>query len=260
MVRFSSLIFLLVGLMATPPGMAQAPRIFAAGSLRLALNELVENYAKAKGTSFTVLYGPSGKLREKIEQGDVPTLFASAAIGHVQALEDQGVLRSNVQFTRNSMCVMARPGFELDQARLIDILLDPAVKLGTSTPKADPSDDYTWEVFRKIDKLRAGAFDKLDGKALKLVGKDVNPRDTKLPYADLFIAGKADVMISYCTNAAAAAKAQSGVTWVSFPEDLDVPGLYAIGAAIGAGKEADDFIDYLTSAAARRILASHGFR
>lgn len=260
MVRSFSLIFLLAGLLVATVSGAQELRIFAAGSLRLAMNDLVESYAKTKGTRFAVLYGPSGKLREKIEQGDVPTLFASAAVEHVRALNEKGVLRSNVQFTRNSMCLMARPDFKLDETTLIDTLLDPGVKLGTSTPRADPSGDYTWEVFRKIDKERPGAFEKLDAKALQLVGRDINPREAELPYAGLFTEGKADVMISYCTNAAAAARTLPGITWLSFPDALDVPGLYAIGAAKNAGPEADDFIAYLTSPVSKKILAGYGFR
>ena len=246
--------------MTSLDGIASEPRIFAAGSLRLALNEIVERYAEAHGVRYRVLYGPSGKLREKIEQGDVPRLFASAAVQHVKALHENEVLRNNVQFTHNSMCVMARPGLKLDEAKLIDTLLDPMVKLGTSTPVADPSGDYTWDVFRKIDKLRPGAYEKLDVKALKLIGKDVNPREAKLPYADLFVEGKADVLISYCTNAAAAAKTLPGITWVSFPDALDVPGYYAIGAAKDAGKDADDFITFLTGVEAKKILAGYGFR
>jgi ABC-type molybdate transport system substrate-binding protein len=66
--------------------------------------------------------------------------------------------------------------------------------------------------------------------------------------------------VSYCTNAAAAAKMVAGITWVSFPEALDVPGLYAIGAAKDAGREADDFITFLTGGESKQILFNYGFR
>ena len=36
-------------------------------------------------------------------------------------------------------------------------ILDPGVKLGTPTPRADPSGDYAFEVFRKADAIRPGA-------------------------------------------------------------------------------------------------------
>ena len=47
---------------------------------------------------------------------------------------------------------------------------DRDLKLGTSTPRADPSGDYAWEVFRKADAIRPGAFATLSHKALQLTG------------------------------------------------------------------------------------------
>jgi ABC-type molybdate transport system substrate-binding protein len=45
----------------------------------------------------------------------------------------------------------------LTTANFLDRLIDPAVKLGTSTPKADPSGDYAWAMFRRADAVRPGA-------------------------------------------------------------------------------------------------------
>ena len=49
-------------------------------------------------------------------------------------------------------------------------MLEKDVKVGTSTPKADPSGDYAFEVFRKADAIKAGAQAKLEKKALQLTG------------------------------------------------------------------------------------------
>jgi molybdate transport system substrate-binding protein len=46
----------------------------------------------------------------------------------------------------------------------------PGIKLGTSTPRADPSGDYTWAMFRLADRLRPGSCTVLDTKAQKIVG------------------------------------------------------------------------------------------
>ena len=40
---------------------------------------------------------------------------------------------------------------------LLERMLDKDVKVGTSTPKADPSGDYAFEVFRKAEASRPGA-------------------------------------------------------------------------------------------------------
>ena len=47
-------------------------------------------------------------------------------------------------------------------------MLDPGVKLGTPTPRADPSGDYAFEVFRKADAIRPGARAVLKKLALQL--------------------------------------------------------------------------------------------
>jgi ABC-type molybdate transport system substrate-binding protein len=66
------------------------------------------------------------------------------------------------------LCALVAPGFAVETDTLLDRMLDPATKLGTSTPKADPSGDYAWQLFGKAERERPGAYAKLDAKALKL--------------------------------------------------------------------------------------------
>jgi ABC-type molybdate transport system substrate-binding protein len=89
---------------------------------------------------------------------------------------------------------------------LLDRMLDPAIKLGTSTPKSDPSGDYAWEVFRKADALRPGAFATLSAKALQLMGGPNSPPALpgRVLYGALVGDGKADIFLTYCTGARAA--------------------------------------------------------
>ena len=60
-------------------------------------------------------------------------------------------------------------------------MLDPAVKLGTSTPKADPSGDYAFEVFAKAEKLKPGANAALEKKALQLTRRTGERRAAARP-------------------------------------------------------------------------------
>src|SRR5262245_31124587 len=89
---------------------------------------------------------------------------------HPQALATAGKSGPVVLFARNRLCALVRPGLAVESATILDRMLDANVKLGTSTPRADPSGDYAWEVFRKADSLRPGAFAVLAGKALQLTG------------------------------------------------------------------------------------------
>ena len=237
-----------------------AERVFAAGSLRDAFVRIIAAYKANTGVAFDALYGPSGKLREQIQRGDVPAVFASASIEHTDALVKAGILRQSLVLARNRLCVLAAPGVVLESARLVDTLLDPAVRVGTSTPGADPSGDYTWEFFRNVGKVRPGAFAKLDAKALKLSGRDVDPQNQEPPYATILVVDRAaDVFITYCTNAAAAAKRDARLSWVRIPDDLNVGAVYGIGAAMNATPGDAGFVTFAVGPQGRAILAEFGF-
>jgi molybdate transport system substrate-binding protein len=258
--RRGTTFWLAVGLVITMPGYAADFRIFAAGSLRQALNDIIGAYQHSGGQRYVATYGPSGKLRQEIEQGNVPEVFASASIEHAEVLFKAGRLRSNVVLTRNQLCLMAAPGIALSSDKLVDIILDPALKLGTSTPKADPSGDYAWELFRNIDKLRPGAYAKLDAKALKLVGGEFNPAVTESAYPAIFRDKKADVFITYCTGAVDTAAMIPGLTWARFPDQINVAAVYGIGVSVNAAKEVDAFVQFVTGPEGRRIFDRYGFK
>ena len=205
-------------------------------------------------------YGPSGKLREEIEKGGMPAVFASAAPQHTEALVKAGKLRASAVFTRNSLCLMAAPGIALSQEALIEMLLDPGLRLGTSTPGADPAGDYTWELFRNIDRARPGSYARLDAKALKLTGREVARDEKDLPYARVFQEKRAELFITYCTNAVATSKAVPGLVWARFGTDVNVAGAYTIGATGAGGKAAEGFVSLVLSPEGQAILERYGFK
>jgi molybdate transport system substrate-binding protein len=149
---------------------AQELHVLGAGSLREVTAEIGERYLEATGTSVVADFGPSGLLRERIEKGKHADLFASADMGHPLKLLQDGRATRVAMFTRNTLCAVAVPKVGLTTANFLERLLDPSVKLGTSTPKADPAGDYTWEMFRRADALRPGSYEILDKKAQQIVG------------------------------------------------------------------------------------------
>jgi len=62
------------------------------------------------------------------------------------------------------------PPLWLTPANMLDRLLDPAVRLATSTPGADPGGDYAFAVFARAEAIRAGARAALEAKAQQLYG------------------------------------------------------------------------------------------
>jgi molybdate transport system substrate-binding protein len=159
----------LVGLvtLASPAIAADALSLFAAGSLKAALTEVTKAYQEAYGTPVATEFAASGLLRERIEGGEQVEVFASANMEHPGALMAAGWGGPVALFARNQLCALAQPDVKASPANLVDVLLDPAVRLGTSTPKADPSGDYAWQVFEKAETLRPGSFATLDAKALR---------------------------------------------------------------------------------------------
>jgi molybdate transport system substrate-binding protein len=235
--------------------------VYAAGSLRAPLTELGAVYKTKTGVDVRYTFGASGLLKERIEKGEGADIFASANTEHPEALAKAGLADSPRVFTRNEMCALVAPKIDAKSETLIDAMLNPAVKLGTSTPKADPSGDYAWQVFEKVEKLRAGSFAKLDAKALKLTGgKDSPPPPAnKNVYAELTADGQADVFLTYCTNASLAKKERPQLRSVALPKEIAVGADYGVTTLKRASANAQKYVAFLLSAEAQAVFAGFGF-
>ena len=236
-------------------------RVMAAGSLRDVFAAVFADYTKLHGASFAPVFGPSGVLRERLQKGEAFDVFASAGLPHAQALTEAGVSGSSVLFVRNALCIVTDADRELDTGNLVETLLKPAIRIGTSTPVSDPAGDYTWEMFHKIDALRPGAFEILSGKAQQLDGSAatatlVNGRPRMLVALD---DRQIDLFISYCSGARAIVKASSKYKSVELPPELAVGAEYGLTVSRKASPDAADFAMYLLSPQGQSSLQSFGF-
>jgi molybdate transport system substrate-binding protein len=244
------------------PALASEPVLLhAAGSLRTALTEVTGAFEAASGQRVQAKYGPSGTLKDEIAGGARAEVSASANMEHPLALATAGKSGPVVLFARNRLCALVRPGLAVESATILDRMRDPSVKLGTSTPRADPSGDYAWEVFRKADRLRPGAFAVLEGKALRLTGGPNAPvaPPGRTIYGALVAEGKADIFLTYCTNAREAQTQNSGQRVVPLPAELAVGADYGLTVVGGASPQAYQFAIFVLSVDGQRILAKHGF-
>lgn len=88
-------------------------------------------------------------------------------------------------FARNTPCALGAPGFEATPQTRVDRLLDPKVRVGTSTPTADPAGDCAFAMFERIEASgRAGANRLLSEKALQLTGEPNSPAPPKDRHVD----------------------------------------------------------------------------
>ena len=236
-------------------------QLYAAGSLRTALTEIAAAFEAQTGIKVQAKFGPSGTLKDEIAAGARADVFASANMEHPLALASARKSGPVVLFARNRLCALARPSVAVETATLLDRMLDPNMKLATSTPRADPSGDYAWEVFRKADELRPGAFAALEKKALQLVGGPNSPTAPpgRALYGMLMAEGKADIFLTYCTNAREAQAQNPGQQVVALPDELAVGADYGLTVLNGASPQAYQFAMFILSVDGQRILARHGF-
>jgi ABC-type molybdate transport system substrate-binding protein len=240
---------------------ADSISLYAAGSLRRALTEIAARFETSSGHPVETAFGPSGLLCDQIRGGARADVFASANIEHPAALAAEGRAEPVRVFARNTLCALVRPGLAVTPENLLDRMLDPDIKLGTSTPKADPSGDYAFAVFDRAEVLSAGAREILSRRALQLTGNTTAPPPAhgRSTYGALVAAGKADIFLTYRTNALVAQKENPDQRIVPLPPDLLVGADYGMTILEGAGTNARSLAGFILSSNGQDILSQHGF-
>jgi ABC-type molybdate transport system substrate-binding protein len=247
-------------------GMAKAEdavvRLHAAGSLRGALSEVSAAFTAVYGVTVQSVFGASGTLRERLEAGEAGDVFASADMGHPLMLQRQGHAGPVALFARNRLCALARPGLAVKPDTLLDMMLDPTIKLGTSTPRADPSGDYAWQVFDKAEMVMPGSRAKLDAKAIKLTGGPLSmpPPQGMSPYLWHLREGRADLFLAYCTAGPEVVAGLPGATVTALPPALATGADYGLTILKSANPDrAASLALFILSGDGQRILKTYGF-
>jgi ABC-type molybdate transport system substrate-binding protein len=234
--------------------------VFAAGSLRAPLTDVAKAFEERSGRSVALTFGPSGLLRDRIGSGEAADVFASANTEPPRGLAAFGWAHGVERFARNAMCVLAAPWIDVSSHNVLAVLLDPAVSVGTSTPKADPSGDYAWEVFRKAEAIEAGALATLTTKARQLTGGPHSPQPPdRNVYAMLVAEAAVDVFVTYRTNAALARQERPALQIVELPRALAVGADYGMAVRRDAAPTARDFASFVLAREGQGVLAAYGF-
>jgi len=236
-------------------------QVYAAGSLRDALTEIARDHEARTGQKVVLTFAASGLLRERIEQGAPAQVFASADTKHPQRLANQGQWQAPVVFTRNTLCALAQGTVAVHPDTLLSTMLQPQVRLGISTPKADPAGDYAWALFQKADALQPGATARLEAKALQLTGgaQSAQAPAGRNTYAWVMEQNRADVFLTYCTNAVAARAEVPSLQVVAVPEALQVGAAYGLTVRAGAPAQAQAFAQAVLQPPAQAVFRRLGF-
>ncbi|WP_058282085.1 molybdate ABC transporter substrate-binding protein [Ruegeria denitrificans] len=241
---------LLLGTVALAPIRAGAAEVlvFAAASLKTALDEIAPSFEQQSGHQVTVSYAASSVLARQIQLGAPASVFISANVDWMDVLQDQGLIdvASRVDLLSNGLVLVGG----VDQAQI-----------GQMRPDTDLIEmlGSGHLAMALVDAVPAGIYGK---EALQNLGlwEGVQTRiaqtDNVRAALALVAAGAAPLGIVYRSDA----KVEDRVQVVaSFPSELHPPIIYPAAVTTSAPPEAQAFLNHLQSDAAQFIFTEQGF-
>lgn len=233
----------------TPPLASADTTVFAAASLRNALDELQQNWAAQKGARVVVSYAGSSALARQIEKGAPADIFISADTDWMDYLAQRKLINkaSRVNLLRNELVLVvpaaSRAGIELKRGAPIGRLLGNG-RLSIADPEHVPAGKYARAALEALD-----LWPQVSGRLAR--GENVRA-------ALNFVArGETPLGIVYRTDAVAEPRVRLVAV---FPGNTHPPIVYP-GALLVSSRNADAavFFTHLQSAAAGATFRKHGF-
>jgi len=223
--------------------------VFAAASLKEALDEQVARFEADTGSRVAVAYAASNALARQIEAGAPADVFLSADVDWVDYLDKRKLIRpgTRADLLRNRLVLIApadsraalriAPGFDLAGAL-------GSGRLAMANPDSVPAGKYGRDALLALD---------VWARVEPRVARAENVRAALV----LVARGEAPLGIVYATDARAEPRVRVVDT---FPEDTHEPIVYPVAiVATSRSPYARRFVDSLVSPAARVIWARHGF-
>jgi molybdate transport system substrate-binding protein len=224
--------------------------VFAAASMKNALDEIDAAYTAKSGIKITASYAASSALARQIGQGAPADVFISADTDWMDYATAKKTINetSRVNLLGNSIVLIAPkdskadnvsigPGFDLAK-------LAGDGRIATGDVKSVPAGKYAKAALEKLGSWRAAEskFAMADNvrAALTLVAR-----------------GEAVLGIVYSTDA----RIEPGVKIIgTFPAGSHPAIIYPVAATATAKPEASDYLAFLRSTVAKTILEKHGFK
>ncbi|MDF3852738.1 molybdate ABC transporter substrate-binding protein [Paracoccus pantotrophus] len=238
--------FLAAALIALAPA-AQADEItiFAAASLKDALDEIAADWQASHGDTVVISYAGSSQLAKQIQEGAPADLFISASAAWMDAVQDSG---------------------DIDPATRRDLLGNTLVLVGTGKPAEAAVTELPGLLgdgklaMAMVDSVPAGQYGKAALTALGLweqVEGQVAQADNVRAALKLVATGEAPLGIVYGSDAVA----EPGVGVVAtFPADSHEQITYPAAVTRAADTpQAAAFLDSLSQEPARSVFESQGF-
>ena len=235
---------------AAPAVQAQGALVFAAASLKEALDEVAGSFALGRGGRVDISYAATSALARQVERGAPADIFISADTDWIGYLERRGLLaagtRRNLLANDLVLVAPAASGAKLELAKGVDISRALGKgRLAMADPGSVPAGKYAKAALESLGSWRA-------------VEQRIAPSDNVRAALALVARGEAPLGIVYRTDALA----EKGVRIVdTFPASSHPPIVYPVAVLKrSTSPVAAAFAGYLSTPDARAIFAKHGFR
>lgn len=233
----------------TPSGaLGDEVSVFAAASMKTALDAVVGMFEEATGHSVTLSLAGSSALARQIQHGAPADVFVSANRSWMDHLETIGRIdpSTRIEVAGNRLALVAPVGADVDGAAIGQALagLESGDRVALALVAAVPAGVYARASLESLGLWRS-------------VRPHVVQADNVRAALKLVAMGEADFGMVYATDA----RAEDAVRVVALaPRDSHPEIVYPAAAVAGrGGVAARDFLDFLRSGAASRIFAAQGF-
>jgi molybdate transport system substrate-binding protein len=230
-------------------GQEKSITVFAAASMKNALDDINAAFTMRTGIKVVASYAASSALMKQIEEGAPADVFASADLEWMDYGSQKKVIKDDtrVNLLGNRLVLIAPkdsklneitigPGFSLAQLAGDD-------RIATGDVRAVPVGKYAKAALEKL-----GLWD-------AAVSKFAMTENVRAALT-LVARGEAPFGIVYATDA----KVEPRVKVIgTFPADSHPEIVYPVAATVTAKPEADTYLRYLHSAAAKTVFEQYGF-
>jgi len=246
--KMKQLSALLLTVLAFTANAEETIRIYAASSMTNAISELSNAFMQSHQVKVVTVFGGSSSLARQIERGAPADVFISANQKWVDYLVKQEAIdKSTVsEFASNSLVLItpksSNSEFDVTSKKDWEKQLN-GQRLAIGQPDSVPAGIYSKEALSEI-----GVWSSVSNR----LASTKNVR-VALVLVEL---GEAPLGIVYKTDALASDKVK---IIHNFSETLHSKIAYPL-AKVGSSKVAEEFIDYLTSDDAKKIIQRHGFQ
>ncbi len=252
---FLTLIILIPGTFTTAVNAATL-RIFAADALPKPIME-IGNIFKKEHPNVHVYYDflGAGVLKGDIEEGAPADMFLSANGKFQRELMKKNYLKSYKTFAYDYLAAATpynNPA-NVTKSNLIAKLMDESVSLATSSPRSDPAGDYTWKMFRIINKKIPGAFN-------KITDHDNHLLDAAL-VMPVLESGNTDIGILYTSQLLELKRNGAKINIITIPQEYNTKAKFTV-SILNRSKHkmlAKEFENLLFSSEGKKILKYWGF-